>query len=110
MAKKLKVPLDLNPASEELKTSEEIAQGAVDVAEVDARAEAEVESSEDAGATLVEPDYGPAVEVRATDLAFQGRMYHPYFKVYIWASEPTLLPYLDSWTRCQIESGLIALV
>lgn len=107
MAKKLKVPLDLSPASE---VPEELAQGAVDVAEVDARAEAvpEVETVEDVGATFVEPDYGPAVLVRATENAFQGRMYNPYFKVYIWAAEPTLLPYLDNWTQCQIDSGLIA--
>lgn len=100
MAKKK--ALDLTPA-------EEVSQGAVDVAEVDARA-AEVESSEEAGATFVDPDYGPPVEVRASANAFQGRMYNPYFKVYIWAAEPTTLPYLDNWTQCQIESGLIDLV
>lgn len=59
-------------------------------------------------AVLVEPERGGPARLRST----QFQMYHPYLRVYFHQDggpdgKGTLIPFVDSWTKCQIDAGLL---
>lgn len=59
-------------------------------------------------ATLIEPERGGPVRLRST----QFQMYHPYLRVYFHQDggpdgKGTVIPFVDSWTKCQIDAGLL---